>query len=240
MKKQIIKNNILKNKSFLGHKIEKNLGMRGVHPSMAYYLAGARKNISVIEITFSIKYLVKTLYILFSIIRKKGHILVINTNPNFSNLINTFALKTANLRDSFSFCNSKWVGGTLTNWNQISKSIKTFIKFSQRFGLFITQNNIHFPRYKKLKKSFQNFIPKPSSQVKLKKPDILFITNPNDNQIVLLEARQLNIPVIALTDTNSNLSFITYPIPVNNNSIFIIHFYFSWIIRLLYIANKKK
>jgi small subunit ribosomal protein S2 len=252
---------LLNTRGFLGHKVGKNLGIRGLHPSMTHFLLGNRKNLSIIDINFTIKNIIKTLYIILSILNRNGHILIVNTNPEISNLVHHFAMKTNNFGKYFSFCNCKWVGGTLTNWDQISNSIATFISFSERFGTFIKRNNIHFPRYRKLKKSFQGFgfshqdsfskvgfhgVKQDSyfqsktlaslenkRKLNLKKPDILLIINPNENRNVLYEAKKLNIPVIALTDTNSDLSFITYPIPVNNNSPFFVQYYFSWIIRLL-------
>lgn len=312
MKKQTLKKQKLPTKTFLGQKIGKSLEMynsvvQSRNQSMALFLIGNRKNIALISQDLSLKLIVKTLFLVFSILKQNGHILVVNTNPDFVNLISNFALKTNKIGAKISYCNSKWVGGTLTNWNQISKSIVSFYIFSKRFGEFIKQNNIHFPKYKKLKKCFEgytslfthafqyprayylrskqgrskqsvgkfNFVEQVVEHEKklkntavrtstyyvssksqkacdsvtssnftilnhtLKKPNLLFVLNPNDNHIVLNEARLLKIPVIALTDTNTDISLVTYPIPVNDQSAFFIHFYLSWILRLIKMVQKK-
>ena len=47
------------------------------------------------------------------------------------------------------------------------------------------------------------------------KPDLIFLVNPNENQNIILEANKLHIPIIAFTESNTNLKGITYPIPLN-------------------------
>lgn len=267
-------------KTFLGHKIGKKFGIQksSVDSSMIDFLLGNRSKVSFINIKITMKKIIKNLYLLLKIIKHNGHVLIVNTNPEIGNIIKCFARKTEKNKNNFSFCNSKWVGGTLTNWNQISTSIATFLSFSKRFGKFIIQNNIHFPKYRKLKKSFQGFTlfsnnlyveqslirenflikgKKLSSKkqgkgygkqsllskqpiaikLNLKKPDILIIVNPNENMDVLYEAKNLNIPVIGLTDSNTDLRLITYPIPVNNNSLFFVQFFFSWFAKLLMLKK---
>ena len=117
-----------------------------------------------------------------------------------------------------------WVGGCLTNWKEISKSVATLLYFSKRFGKFIKQNNIHFPRFKKMKNSFQGFIDIEGGQLLLKeKPGVLFLFNAYESQQILQEAMALQIPVVALTDSSTDLSQITYPIPINSDSIELVH-----------------
>ena len=67
-----------------------------------------------------------------------------------------------------------WVGGCLTNWKEISKSVAILLYFSKRFDRFIKQNNIHFLAFKKMKNSFQGFIDIEREQLLLKeKPQLL-------------------------------------------------------------------
>ena len=118
----------------------------------------------------------------------------------------------------------KWVGGCLTNWKEISKSVATLLYFSKRFGRFIKQNNIHFPRFKKMKTSFQGFINAEKEELLLKAPpQLLFLFNAHESEQILQEAITLQIPVVALTDSSTDLSQITYPIPINSDSAPLIH-----------------
>jgi ribosomal protein S2 len=128
----------------------------------------------------------------------------------------------------------KWVGGCLTNWKEISKSVATLLYFSKRFGAFINQNNIHFPRFKKIKNSFQGFINREKEQLLLKeRPQLLFLFNAYESQQILHEAIRLQIPVVALTDSSTDLSQITYPIPINSNSADLVYWCFSQLIQII-------
>ena len=68
-------------------------------------------------------------------------------------------------------------------------------------------------------------------------PDLIFLINPNENQGILHEAFRLNIPVIALTESSTNSTQITYPIPVNNYSIKFIYFCLKKIIKIAQYAK---
>ena len=128
----------------------------------------------------------------------------------------------------------KWVGGCLTNWKEISKSVATLLYFSKRFGAFINQNNIHFPRFKKMKNSFQGFIDPEKEQLLLKeRPQLLFLFNAYESQQILHEAIGLQIPVVALTDSSTDLSQITYPIPINSNSAHLVYWCFSQLTQII-------
>lgn len=226
-------------RSIIGHQIGNTRRLRGVYPCMLSFLCGNRKNFSTIDISFTLKNLIKILYILSSVLNRNGHILIVNTDPELNNIVHYFVKKTNQFGSFFSFCNIKWVGGTLTNWKQIATSITTFLAFSMRFDKFVTRNNIYFPKYRKLKNSFQGFFYSLNNdyffprRFNLKKPDLVLLLNPNENKTVLYEAKKLNIPVIALTDANIDLSFINYNLPVNNTSPYVVQYLFYWIFRII-------
>lgn len=211
----------------LGHKanplIERHLSW---HPSMASALLGKRNGLTFISSQTTEKSLCRAFYILAEIINKKGHVLVVNTNPDFYKLCQ---YTVARLNSPYvSSCFFKWTGGTLTNYKQVSKSIHSFIKFTERCESTQTSLNVFdFPRYQKMKKCFQGyFLTNNSNQgmnntIKLtlpQKPDIIFCMNPQENKNLILEAKKLNIPVIALVESNANITFIDYPIPSNHSS----------------------
>lgn len=201
-----------------------------------------------------------------------GHILIVNTNPEFSQLCkkltvltlhnNKVHIKNQNIIVSnnkkksrtsisfpstintscFSFVHYKWVGGTLTNWKQVSKSVLTYAKFSERCEKFLYHNNIDFPRYKKIKESFQGLIRKKysnSNKMMLaftEKPDLVFLMNPNENRHIIAEANKMHIPVIGLVESNTSLEGISYPIPVNAYSAFFIYYCFK---KIFYLSINK-
>ncbi len=224
----------------LGHK---SLKLKSAwHSSISQFLIGSRNNSAILNTNDTLKYLIKALYIVTLIIKSGGHILIINTNPEYSKLLQQLKNNTQSSKISYSDCH--WVGGILTNWSQIHKSINTFTNFYHKFDGFLLKNNIHFPRYKKMKKSFKGFINLSCKQNKqlnnnykqnlvfknnlfLKtkwKPDLIFILDSKNTGGIIKEASKLQIPIVALIDSSTNVANITYPIPTNNNS-----FNFVWL-----------
>ncbi len=134
-----------------------------------------------------------------------------------------------------SYVSYKWIGGTLTNWKQISRSVSTFAKFSERCQDFLMNTGLDFPKFHRVKKCFQGLLYKEKSQMVLafkKKPDLIFLINPNENQTLLNEAYLLEIPVIAFIESNTNPTQISFPIPVNNYSIKFMYFGLKKIIKM--------
>lgn len=246
---------LLKKGIHLGHKSYRLSKSRSSHPSMCKFLVGSRDSTKIFNNEMSMIFLIRALYIIALVSHMKGGILIINTHPDFLNLVKN--------RVSFlpwaSSANSKWVGGTLTNWKQISKSIMSFAKFSNQYDHFLAENNITYPRYNKMKTCFQGFIDTTKKltsgnknesalrwnltdsvdlEIKCKKkPTLIFLVNPNENRSVIEEARKLDIPIIALANSDTNLSGITYPIPANGCSLDVLHLCFDWIHRVTSCEN---
>jgi ribosomal protein S2 len=267
-----------------GHKSIKLAKTNFWHPLMSDYFLGIRQNVSLFSTQQTLKCLLRAFHIIALILRQKGRILIINTNPEFFRLCNNLTnmtligkykapeenlafpqskiedsqsqwfiertanefsqlnTKTSNYRSLktplISYVSYKWIGGTLTNWKQISKSVLTFAKFSERCEKFLVKNGIDFPKYTRVKKCFQGLLHKENQKMSLafnQKPDLIFLINPNENQSILNEAYRLHIPVIAFTESSTNPKEINYPIPVNNYSIKFIYFCLKKIIKMAHI-----
>lgn len=268
-----------------GHKSIKLAKTNFWHPLMSEYFLGIRQNLSLFSTQQTLKCLLRAFHIIALILRQKGRLLIINTNPEFfrlcNNLTNMTLLgnykvseenstllqfpredcrstthefsqrdphgalrvqKTTTYRNLqtplLSYVSYKWVGGTLTNWKQISKSVVTFAKFSERCDTFLVKNGIDFPKYTRVKKCFQGLLYRENQKMVLAfnhKPDLIFLINPHENQSILNEAHRLNIPVIAFIESSTNPKEITYPIPVNNYSIKFMYFCLKKIIKMAHI-----
>jgi len=246
------------------------------HPLQSHYFLGLRQDISLFSTQQTLKCLLRAFHVLAIILKQKGRLLIVNTNPELFRLCNNLANltlldKTQSLNKSLSsiftminsqekkkslsmhsssvefkklktplisYVSDKWIGGTLTNWKQISKSVYTFAKFSERCENFLIKKNLDFPKYLRIKKCFQGLLYKSQNKMLFafnQKPDLIFLINPNENQNLLNEAYRLHIPVIAFTEANTNLREITYPIPVNNYSIKWIYYCLKKIIKITHI-----
>lgn len=239
----------------IGHKSIPLTEAKSWHSSMASYHLGIRDKITICNVQQTQKSLSRAFYVLTKILENGGNLLIVNTNPEFYKLsINSMKFMKKNLpSNTFSFvsyCFYKWIGGTLTNYKQISKSIYCYLKFSQRCGKFCEKHNIDFTRYQKIKKCFQGygFIKKENEKTGnsiimslQKKPDIIFLFNPADNKNLIREANRLQIPIIACTDTSTSCVGITYSIPCNNASVeFIIYIYKKLYKVLASISSKRQ
>lgn len=146
----------------LGHKSIRLSESNSWHPSMANYHLGIRDGITICNIQQTQKCLSRAFYVCSQILEKGGSILIVNTNPEFYKLsLNWMKFMEQHLPkstfSSVSYCLYKWIGGTLDNYKQISKSIVCYIKFSQRCLKFCEKYNINPARYQKIKKCFQGY-----------------------------------------------------------------------------------
>jgi small subunit ribosomal protein S2 len=252
--------------SYHNLKVGSNLGNKSLylsktkfwHPLMSNYILGVRNGVSIINTQQTKQYMLKAFYMIALILRKKGHVLVINTNPEFSRICKNFSILTLQNKTNFiyknydkynhlksssiSYCCYKWIGGTLTNWKQVSKAIYTFAKFSERCESFLIQNNIEFPKYQKVKDCFEGLLTNKNGKIFLtfsEKPDLIFLMNPNENRNIINEANHLSIPIIAFAESNTNLIGISYPIPINNYSIDVIYYCLKKIVQISLISTKQ-
>ncbi len=113
--------------------------------------------------------------------------------------------------------NNRWLGGTLTNWKTVSGSIARLRELEgilERGGEGrVKKELVNLAREKeKLELSLGGIRDMGSI------PDIMFVIDTNKEAIAILEARKLNIPIIAILDTNSDPDGITYPIPGNDDA----------------------
>ena len=221
--------NHTKIKAHIAHKSLNINGQKRSHPYSVGFLLGCKNKHAIIDPIFTFEKLYKSLHLIAFLSGKKKSLLIVNTNKDLSSFIGNFYQSTRLKNYPVYYCNERWVGGFLTNWKQVSKSVSTFMEFSKRFENFILQNNINFPRYKKMNTSFQGL----KKEKFLKRPDLIFLINPNENRHVVEEALSLNIPVIAITNSNTNLLGISYPIPGNSNSIEFVHYCLQWITRII-------
>jgi small subunit ribosomal protein S2 len=233
-----------------------HLGTQTWTNNMSKFLLGSRNGISIIHLEHTLICLKRVLQLLEnmnkdqedSVMRKKTffmkkemktlnkepHILFVNTQSKYSELV-----KQAALKSNQSYINDRWIGGTLTNWKQISESILLYNKFSIQFERFLMIHNIQIPLYQKAKKRYEGL--KLSKDNKSSKyiPDIIILTNPDQNNIVIKEAQLFKIPVIAFADSNTNTSGIDYIIPGNNKSIYFMYFCLNLITITLQKTKKR-
>nr|YP_008802572.1 ribosomal protein S2 [Monomastix sp. OKE-1]AGZ90225.1 ribosomal protein S2 [Monomastix sp. OKE-1] len=143
--------------------------------------------------------------------------------------------KTSLQKPILSFVQEKWVGGMLTNWKQVSESLKIYSKFKYKFEDFLEKHKLRFPLYEKYNKRYLGL-----KEISTSLPDVIIITHPEDNDILIQEAFILKIPIIAFVNSDlpkNLLHSIQYPIPGNNASPYFIYFCLNML--LMALSTKK-
>ncbi|MDA7946613.1 MAG: 30S ribosomal protein S2 [Hyphomicrobiaceae bacterium] len=182
------------------------------NPKMAPYIFGARNNIHIIDLAQTVPLLHQALVTVSDTIARGGRLLFVGTKRQASDSIAQGASQCAQY-----FINHRWLGGTLTNWQTISKSIKrlrTLEELLDGEGQGLTKKELlQLTRERdKIERALGGI--KDIGGL----PDILFVIDTNKESIAVAEARKLKIPVIAIVDTNCDPDEVDFPIPGNDDA----------------------
>jgi small subunit ribosomal protein S2 len=183
------------------------------NPKMAPYIFGTRNNIHIIDLAQTVPLLHKALEAVSDTVAKGGRILFVGTKRQASEVIADAAKRSAQY-----FVNSRWLGGTLTNWKTISNSIARLKKIeemlsSETGAAYTKKERLTLAREKeKLERSLGGIRDMGGL------PDLVFVIDTNKEDIAIKEAKRLDIPVAAIVDTNSDPDGIVYPIPGNDDA----------------------
>ncbi len=182
------------------------------NPKMGNYIYGARNNIHIIDLAQTVPLLHRALTQVSDTVAKGGRILFVGTKRQASEAIAEAAKRSAQY-----YVNSRWLGGTMTNWKTISKSIERMRNLDQMLdegahGLTKKERLSLTREREKLTRSLGGI--RDMGGV----PDLLFVIDTNKEAIAIAEAKRLNIPVAAVVDTNSDPDGITLPIPGNDDA----------------------
>jgi small subunit ribosomal protein S2 len=182
------------------------------NPKMGPYIYGARNSIHIIDLAQTVPLLHQALKIVSDSVAKGGRVLFVGTKRQAADEVSAAAKRCAQY-----FVNSRWLGGTLTNWKTISASISRLRKLDEQLGegakgltkkerLMLTRER------EKLEKALGGI--KDMGGV----PDLVFVIDTNKEALAIKEANRLKIPVIAILDTNSDPDGVAHPIPANDDA----------------------
>jgi small subunit ribosomal protein S2 len=183
------------------------------NPKMSEYIFGARNNIHIIDLAQSVPMLHRALQAVSDTVANGGRILFVGTKRQAQDAIAAAAKKCAQY-----YVNSRWLGGTLTNWKTISQSISRLRKLDEMLSSGESQGYT-----KKERLTLQRERDKLDRALGGIKdmgglPDLLFVIDTNKEDIAIKEARRLGVPVAAVVDTNCDPDGITYVVPGNDDA----------------------
>lgn len=184
------------------------------NPKMKPYIFTERNGIYIVDLQKT----VKMFDVAYNFVKEQAandaNILFVGTKKQAQDSIEESAKKCG-----MYYINHRWLGGTLTNWDTIQKRIKRLkqLKKMEEDGTFERLPKKEVAVLTKQREKLEKFLGGIEDMSGL--PDVLFIVDPHKEQIAVKEAKKLNIPVVAMVDTNTDPDDIDYIIPSNDDAI---------------------
>jgi small subunit ribosomal protein S2 len=189
------------------------------NPKMAPYLFGVRNNVHIINLEKTVPMLRQALQAVHEVVLSGGRVLFVGTKRQASQVVADAAKRCGQY-----YVNHRWLGGMMTNWKTIHRSIHRLKELEE----FVQQENLGMTKKELLQ------LTRETGKLELSLggikdmaglPSILFVLDTIKERIAIEEAKKLGMPVIAIIDSNSDPSGVDYPIPGNDDAIRSIELY---------------
>ncbi len=200
---------LLKTGAHFGHKISK------WHPNAAPYIYTSRNEIHIIDLVKTIDNLKKAAEFVEDEMSHGKTILFVGTKKSIKSIIKNMAEEAG-----VPYVNERWLGGTITNFSVIRKLVDKLINLEKQ-----KEDPDYEKKYtKKERLIFDREIEKINEMVGgirelTKIPDLIYIVDIKEEKTAVKEANKRQIPVVAITDTNTDPTLVDFPVPANDDSI---------------------
>ena len=195
------------------------------NPRMGRYIFGVRNGVHILDLQQTVPLLRNALQEVRDAVAGGGRVLFVGTKRQASEAV----ADAARLCGQY-YVNHRWLGGMMTNWRTISDSIKRLKKLDVQLAedqAGLTKKELL--RMTRERDKLERALGGIKEMGGL--PDILVVIDTNKEEIAILEARKLNIPVIGIIDSNSNPEGITHPVPGNDDALRAITLYCDLVAR---------
>ena len=182
------------------------------NPKMERYIFGVRNDIHILDLGQTVPALQRALQLVSDTVAEGGRVLFVGTKRQAAPLVAEAARQSAQY-----YVNSRWLGGTLTNWQTISQSIARLRELEAKVadgaeGLTKKERLLLDRERERLERDLGGI--KDMGNL----PNLLFVIDTNKEANAIKEARRLGIPVIAIIDSNSDPDTVDFPIPGNDDA----------------------
>ncbi|KAF0426708.1 30S ribosomal protein S2 [Pediococcus acidilactici] len=184
------------------------------NPKMKPFIFTERNGIYIIDLQKTVKLIDNAYNFVKDVAANDGVVLFVGTKKQAQTAIEEEAKRAGQF-----YVNHRWLGGTLTNWNTIQKRIKRLkdLKKMEEDGTFDRLPKKEVALLNKQKEKLEKFLGGIEDMPHI--PDVLFVVDPRKEQIAIKEAQKLNIPVVAMVDTNTDPDQVDVIIPSNDDAI---------------------
>lgn len=184
------------------------------HPRMKKYIFATRNGIEIINLADTAAALERAFAFLGDIAKEGQSVLVVGTQPAAQVPVETFAKQF-----NFPYVTQRWLGGTLTNFSQIAKRIDYFKKLKEDVATgalqkYTKREQLEFQRERE---DMEILFGGLETMVKL--PAVLFVIGAHTHMTAIREAKRMGIPVVAVTNTESDPTAVNFAIPANDVSV---------------------
>ncbi len=200
---------LLESGAHFGHKTSR------WHPKMAPYIHSKRDGSHIIDLVKTKESLEIALNQIEKLVAANKQVLLVGTKKQAKSIINDLAKET-----KMPFVSERWLGGMLTNNLTMSKRIKHLKELELKLASGELANKYNKLEIKKISDEI-DYLNKLYGGIKDMNglPAVMFVIDVHDDKNAVLEAKKLNIPIVGITDTNSDPTDITWPIPANDDAI---------------------
>ncbi len=191
-----------------GHQVRK------WNPKMKPYIYGKKNGIYIINLQTSIELFKQALNFVTDVVAVGKEALIVGTKKQAQSIITDVSEETG-----MHYVNKRWLGGLLTNFPMVKKSIEKLIDLDEmkKDGRWEVKPKKEQSRMEKIyKKLYKNLWGVRSIK---ELPGVLIVIDSNFEEIAVFEAKKLGIPIVGIVDTNANPEGINYPVPGNDDAI---------------------
>ncbi|AMB94712.1 30S ribosomal protein S2 [Aerococcus sanguinicola] len=184
------------------------------NPKMDRYIFTERNGIYIIDLQQTVKLIDEAYNYVRDLAANDGVVLFVGTKKQAQQSIEDEAIRCGQY-----YVNHRWLGGTLTNWETIQKRVRRMkdIDRMEEDGTFDVLPKKEVLELEKEREKLQNNLGGIADMPRI--PDVMFVVDPRKEHIAIKEAHKLNIPVIAMVDTNCDPDEVDYVIPSNDDAI---------------------
>jgi small subunit ribosomal protein S2 len=184
------------------------------NPKMRQYIYGARNGIHIIDLDQTAKLFTHAFQFVSDVVAKGGYVLFVGTKRQAQDIVQEEAARCGQ-----HFVTNRWLGGTLTNFRTIRQGIERLrsLERMKEDGTYEALPKKEVLGLEKERERLESYIGGIKNMHAL--PGAVFVIDPALEDIAVREARKLNIPIVAITDTNCDPDQIEFPIPGNDDAI---------------------
>ena len=203
-----------------GHQVTRS------NPKAREFIFEARDNIHIIDLTITKSWLEEAGNFVLSLASKPSStMIVVGTKRQAKGIVEAEVkrakeeIKNATEKESIMFVTNRWIGGLLTNFSEVSKNLK---KLKDIEELFKSDEKTKYTKkelggFDKERQKLEGLYGGIKNITKI--PDALFVIDSKLEELSVREARRMNVPTVAITDTNSDPGLVDFPIPANDDAV---------------------